>query len=197
MTPTERAAELIVVHAKPVEVDEQNSILNYAESSRHGDWTLRSALVRLAQPQPLRSEAVLQLVRRLDAALKPVTRSLQRYGVCSRRSIPGGAQHVADIRLVDLAGDDEVLDAYRELVELDDAELAAVHLVRLALDVDELSDTLAAWAAAGPSDPPVVEIDRTCARVLKSMNDSGVPEEPRWDRTPGSRGRPRTSGRGV
>ncbi|MFW2380935.1 MAG: hypothetical protein ACN4GZ_04180 [Acidimicrobiales bacterium] len=191
----ERAEALIAVHAKPVEVDEQHSVLNYAEAPRVGDWTLRSALVRLAQPHPLRSEAVLQLVRRLDAALKPLIRPLQLHGVHTHRSIPGGAQHVADTRLVDVAADPDLLAAYRYRVVLDDAELSSVHLVRLALELDRLADVLAAWAAAGPGDPPLVEIDRTCAEVLTSMNDLGVPEEPRWEGPQGPRGRSR--GRGV
>lgn len=190
MTPEQRAVELIAAHAKPVDVDEQNSILNYAEAPRNGNWTLRSALVRLAQPHPLRSEAVLQLVRRLDAAIKPMMRPLQQHGVQSRRSIPRGADQIADIRLVDLVSDPEVLAAYREMVELDEAELASVHLVRLAVDLDELANTLAAWAATGLGDPPVAEIDSTCARVLESMNTSAVPEEPRWDG-------PRGGARGV
>lgn len=197
MTPEERAAELIAAHAKPVAVDEQNSILNYAEGPRVADWTLRSALVRLAQPHPLRSEAVLQLVRRLDAALKPMIRPLQDHGVHTQRSIPGGAQHVADTRLVDLAADPDLLAAYQHKVELDDTELSSAHLVRLALEMDGLADVLAGWAAAGPVNPPLSEIDRTCAEVLKSMNDLGVPEEARWDGPPGSRGGPRSGGRGV
>jgi hypothetical protein len=197
VTPLARATELIAAHAKPVEVDEQNSILNYAEAPRRGDWTLRSALVRLAQPHPLRSEAVLQLVRRLDASLKPLIRPLQEHGVRSQRSIPGGAQHVADTRMVDLMANPEVLAEYRQRIDLDDAEIASVHLVQLALDLDELANTLAAWATAGPIDPPVAEIDQTCARVLNSMNEAGVPQEPRWEGPSGSRTGPRTGGRGV
>lgn len=42
----------------------------YAEVPRDGDWTLRSALVRFAQPEPVRAGAVLELVRRTDGALK-------------------------------------------------------------------------------------------------------------------------------
>ncbi len=190
MTPEKRAVELIAAHAKPVEVDEQNSILNYAEAPRVGDWTLRSALVRLAQPHPLRSEAVLQLVRRLDAAIRPMVRPLQQHGVTSQRSIPGGAQKIADTRLVDVASDSAVLAAYGEMVELDDAEQASIHLVDLALQLDKLSNTLSAWAAAGSDGAPLAEIDNTCARVLKAMNDGGVPEEARWDG-------PRGGARGV
>lgn len=195
MTAAERADELIAAHAKPTEVDEQHSILNYAEAPRVDDWTLRSALVRLAQPHPLRSEAVLQLVRRLDAALKPVIRPLQHHGVHTQRSIPGGAQYIADTRLVDMAADPDLLAAYRDRVEFDDAELASLHLVRLALELDRLADVMAAWAAAGPINPPLAEIDSTCAEVLKSMNDLGVPEEHRWEGPQGPRGR--SGGRGV
>ena len=187
-TPEERAAALITSHAKPGVVDEQHSILNYAEAPRVGDWTLRSALVRLAQPHPLRSEAVLRLVRRLDASIKPITRSLQQHGVTSGRSIPDGEQSIIDVRLVDLADDPDVLAAYHQRSPLDDVELAAVHLVRLALELDRLADTLAAWADAGPENPPLDEIDRTCASVLQQMNEQGVPEEPQWSGPRGARG---------
>ena len=50
-------------------------IIEFSEVPHTGNWTLRSALVRLAQPEPLRAEAVLQIVRRLDAALKPFEKS--------------------------------------------------------------------------------------------------------------------------
>ena len=49
-------------------------LADYAERARVGDWSLRSALVRYAQPQPRRAGAVLELVRRTDGALKPFTR---------------------------------------------------------------------------------------------------------------------------
>ena len=42
----------------------------YADVARDGDWTLRSALVRFAQPEPVRAGVVLELVRRTDGALK-------------------------------------------------------------------------------------------------------------------------------
>jgi hypothetical protein len=44
-------------------------IEDYAEKARVGDWSLRSALVRFAQPEPERAAEVLHLVRRLDAVL--------------------------------------------------------------------------------------------------------------------------------
>ena len=163
--------------------DETNSIINYAEAPRQGDWTLRSSLVRLAQPHPLRSEAVLQLVRRLDAALKPFVRELQKHPAETTRSIPGGASNIVGVGVVDLV---ETPDA----VELSDAERDSLHLIGIALELDELANTLTAWAFAGSADPPVGEIDQTCARVLRSMNDLEVPEESQWEG-------PARKGRGV
>ncbi len=52
-------------------------LLAYAEAPRQDDWTLRSALVRYAQPEPLRASAVLELVRRTDGALHPHARRLE------------------------------------------------------------------------------------------------------------------------
>ncbi len=52
-----------------------DQIIGFSEVPHAGNWTLRSALVRLAQPEPLRAEAILQIVRRLDAALKPFEKS--------------------------------------------------------------------------------------------------------------------------
>lgn len=37
---------------------------------RRDDWSLRAALVRFAQPEPVRAGAVLELVRRTDGALR-------------------------------------------------------------------------------------------------------------------------------
>lgn len=157
-----------------MEIDETNSIINYAEAPRHQNWTMRSALVRLAQPHPLRSEAVLQLVRRLDAALKPFVRDLQKFPIESSRSIPGGVANVIDVRVVDLVDSPDT-------VELTSSERDALHLVGLAIELDGLATTLTGWASQGSADPPVSEIDQTCARVLRSMNDLSVPEEPRWE----------------
>lgn len=44
--------------------------LGFADTPRDDDWSLRSALVRFAQPEPTRAGAVLELVRRTEGALK-------------------------------------------------------------------------------------------------------------------------------
>ena len=53
-------------------------LLDVAERSRVGDWSLRSALVRYAQGEPVRVNRVLDVVRRLDAGLKPHVKALER-----------------------------------------------------------------------------------------------------------------------
>jgi hypothetical protein len=45
-------------------------LAEFADAPRSGDWSLRSALVRFAQPEPTRAGAVLELVRRTEGALK-------------------------------------------------------------------------------------------------------------------------------
>lgn len=52
-------------------------LLGLAERARRDDWTLRSALVRYAQPEPQRASAVLELVRRIDGALAPHARTIE------------------------------------------------------------------------------------------------------------------------
>ena len=53
-------------------------LLDVAERSRVGDWSLRSALVRYAQGEPMRVSRVLDVVRRLEAGLKPHLKALER-----------------------------------------------------------------------------------------------------------------------
>ena len=55
-------------------------LLDFAERSRAGDWSLRSSLVRYAQSQPVRVSQVLELVRRIEAALHPHARLLAGQG---------------------------------------------------------------------------------------------------------------------
>jgi hypothetical protein len=185
---TDDLADIVTRHRDPVEVEEALSLLNYAEAPRIGEWTLRSALVRLAQPHPLRAEAVLGLVRRLDAALKPFVRTLQKHAVVTGRTIPPSTEGIADARVVDLAllsersGVDitDVVRRYGSDLPLNDAEIEAAPLVALALTLDELADRLAAWASADREQPPLDAIDRACAEVHGQLERLGVPTEDGW-----------------
>lgn len=59
MTPEERAVELTAAHAKPEDVDEENSILNYAEAPREKglDTAIRSGTARSTSSVAERSGA--------------------------------------------------------------------------------------------------------------------------------------------
>ena len=53
-------------------------LLHVSERSRIGEWSLRSALVRYAQGEPVRVSRVLDVVRRLEAGLKPHLKALEQ-----------------------------------------------------------------------------------------------------------------------
>lgn len=55
-------------------------LVHYGERPRQGDWSLRSALVRYAQPHPRRVAAVLELVRRMEFGLHPHLKLLAKEG---------------------------------------------------------------------------------------------------------------------
>ena len=56
-------------------------LLDLAERPRVHDWSLRAALVRYAQPQPVRASEVYELVRRIELGLRPHLKRLQRHGL--------------------------------------------------------------------------------------------------------------------
>jgi len=186
------AVGLLLAKRHVVAVDDrpEHSLLDYAERPRAGDWSLRSALVRLAQPEPHRAAEVLTLVRRLDAALGSFTRSLERRFVTCDRELgesPGidAAAPYPDIRTADLArvvraqpdGLAVVVDSYGSVWELDADERAALPLLAVALDLDELADELARWAERGSNEPPITSVDTTRARVGSRLDDLDVPVE--------------------
>ncbi|MEM9566577.1 MAG: hypothetical protein AAGA93_28410 [Actinomycetota bacterium] len=203
-----RLAERHRVLDPPDGVDEARSLLNYAEAPHTGDWTLRSALVRLAQADPARVGSLLRAMRRLDAPLHHVARSLQRRPAGSRQPGPGAshidvmaepggdtAQTVADVRIADVAravaaGFDErsVVDGYAGVAPLDQEERRAVPLLVLAVEFDGLARELAAWADAGAVDPPLARVEAVTAHVWRRLDELGVPEETMPQRGQRSRG---------
>lgn len=177
-------------HREEAELDSTCSLLNYAEAPYEGDWTFRSALMRLAQPHPERVGAVLQLSRRLDAPLHHVRRTLEGHVVTADRHLtPNGVtdppeRPCRDVRTADLArlvaaGLDQapLLAGYEEAHELDHEERLAVPLLAVAVTLEGLAEVLAAWALVGPADPPVDEVDRCVDVVAVALDELGVPEE--------------------
>lgn len=194
--------------APSVDPEPAGSLVNYAESSRAGDWSLRSALVRLAQPEPARVAGVLELVRRLDAVLHQLARPLERHTVVCDRSLtldaasetPSGWElaepadpypdtRVADlVRLASSAGPegDQVVDAYVAEVELAPEEQHGLALLSVAVQFDRLANVLVEWAPTAPAPPPVEAVDQVCADVLARLDALGVPKEE--GPPPGARG---------
>ncbi len=203
-------------HRERAEPRPEASLLNYAERPRAGDWSLRSALVRLAQPEPVRAAAVLELVRRCDGALHPFGRALERATVTCDRALlldalaagggddapPPPAEPYPDTRMADLArlvrdtdtagAADEIVTSYVDATDGDvavgDEELEALPLLAVALELDSLAEALTAWADRGPRDPPLDVVDTTCRRVNARLDQAGVPHE---TGPPGPRGQSR------
>ncbi len=170
-------------------------VAGYAESGRTDDWSLRSALVRFAQPEPVRAGAVLELVRRTDGALHPHLRLLESTEVATDPALSAArlADDVRDgltrdARAVDLArvldrfdDGEEIVARYAEIEGVGDEELGLVPVLRVALVLDDLGDTLTTWAAhcssGGPEAPPVDVVDAACARAFEWLAAAGVPRE--------------------
>ena len=55
-------------------------LLDLAERPRAAGWSLRAALTRYAQPQPQRASNVIEVVRRIEGALAPHLKALERGG---------------------------------------------------------------------------------------------------------------------
>lgn len=178
------------------DVDEDRSLLNYGEVPHRGDWTMRSALVRLAQRDPARVGALLQVSRRLDAPLHHVARSLRSHPVtCDEAMAAEGwdpaqdlgaapADPYPDIRTADVAramcaaaDPEELIAGYRAELPLDREEELALPLLAEAARFDRLARRLANWADGDLTDPPLDAVDRLTAEVGQRLDDLGIPEE--------------------
>lgn len=175
----------------PAEPDPIVSILNYAEMGRTGDWSLRSAMVRLALPEPMIVVEVANHIRRLDTVLHHVATPLAKQTVWCDRSIslanidgdpldPYPDTRIADVaRLAVSAGTvgDVVVEAYVGEVELTQEERVALPLIGVALQLDSLAQLLAEWAVTAPAPPPVDEVRSIAAAIQARMDELDVPVE--------------------
>lgn len=208
-SPDALAAALARAHREPVDgLPDGPHLVDHAESSRVGDWSLRSALVRFAQPEPTRASALLELVRRTDGALRPHRRRLESTAVPTLPSLDAtsfvevdgavavaGDGWVADARAADLARvsarvpeGDAVVAAYAAAEGVPAEELEVVPLLVVALELDALGDLLAAWADVHDGPPPVDDVDRVAAATFHRLGELGVPREAAPPRGARSRG---------
>jgi len=135
-------------------------LVDFAERPHTENWSLRAALTRYAQPQPQRVNDLLDLVRRIQAALGAESATLQQRG----GEIWDALQH--DDPPSDVAPLVELLDAARQ--------------------IDRLGDALATWAADTARPRPDAELDAVVADVAARLERLGVPHE---ERVPPRRGR--------
>ena len=151
-------------------MDAAHLLIDYAEAERAGGWSLRSALVRYAQPEPVRAGAVLELIRRLDAALAPHRSKIEK---------PGAGQLL----------DEQARQWKREPFAAGDA---AVPLLGVAIELDELADEFVAWALDITQPRPTDAVDQRCRRIAGLLDELGVPTESRdpseWPRGRNARG---------
>lgn len=149
---------------RPVEPPELARLVDVAERSRAGDWSLRSALVRYAQPQPVRVSQVVELVRRIEVALHPHAKRLADDGPTLWAALEGDRSPGAE------------------------PERFLVGVLQAAAVLDRLAEQLVRWANDRAAPRPDEEVDAAVADVARRLDDLGVPREERDGPRPRSRG---------
>jgi hypothetical protein len=139
-----------MVMAAEIEPRGLAELVDFAERPRVDDWSLRSALVRYAQPEPQRVNDILDLVRRTEWALGKQSATLARDGEDLWAALERG-------------------DSSSELIEL----------LRAAQMLDGLGDVLATWAVDRAGERPDAEVDRVTADVTQRLDALGVPRQER------------------
>ena len=140
-------------------------VLDVAERPRASGWSLRAALVRYAQPQPQRASDLIELVRRIESALRPSTKLLERDGEAVWAAVTGEGDAAGEV----------------------DARVVA--LVGAMAELDRVGERLSSWAVDARTDErPDDAVDETVASVTARLESLGVEREER-PRPPGARSR--------
>ena len=143
------------------------ALIDAAERPRARDWSFRAALTRYGQPQPERTSAVIELLRRIEHALKPRLKQIETNGHAIWAAVDGEVGATED-------GDAETkTDGF------------TVDLLRALVELDRLGDVLAAWAVERAGARPDAMVDAVVADVAARLEALGVAREER----------PRPSGR--
>jgi hypothetical protein len=121
-------------------------LLDLAERPRAGGWSMRAALTRYAQPQPQRASDVIELVRRIEAAVAPQAKALERDGDAASDGFDGALLEAA----AELDRLDDVLAAWAvdRAGARPDGEVDAV-----VADVTERLDAIGVAREDGPPPP--------------------------------------------
>jgi hypothetical protein len=145
---------------RPVELAR---VVDFAERSRAGDWSLRSALVRYAEGQPVRVSNLLEQVRRTETAFHALGKVLEKRGPELWAATDGD----------DVTPDDQKV----------------VDLLRAAVELDRLGDALATWAEDRAGSRPDEAVDAVTADVARRLDELGLPREEPMARPPRRGGR--------
>ena len=155
----------MAAEVRPVELAE---VLDVAERPRATGWSLRAALVRYAQPQPQRASDLIELVRRIESALRPFAKVLEREGPAIWAAVSSPSEASA----------------------ADGVDPKLVALVRALAELDRIGDELSAWAVEARSENrPDAALDATVADVTARLEELGVAREERPRPPPGARSR--------
>lgn len=152
---SQREYDLAVAYAPAVaqvEHVELARLLDTAERPRTRDWSLRAALTRYGQPQPLRASAVIELLRRIEAALRAHGKLFERDGDAVWQAIEG---------------------------EPGDIDPGVVGLLRALSELDRLGDALALWAVDRQGERPDAAVDAVVTDVGRRLEVLGAPHEER------------------
>lgn len=149
---------------KGVTPTELADLVDLSERPRAGGWSLRAALTRYAQPQPVRVSRLLDLVRRIEFALADRTELLRSDGAALWAAV------IADETADDTA--DETADGSAE-------PGTTVGLLRAAAEIDRVGDLLATWAVAREGERPDEPVDAVIEEVTGRLVALGVPEQER------------------
>jgi hypothetical protein len=138
-----------------LEPPELARLMDFAERSRAGDWSLRSALVRYAQANPERVSRVLDLVRRIEFALHPHNKLLAKEGPLLWEAVQTGAAPASE------------------------PSALVVGLLQASAELDRLADDVVAWAVDRAGERPDAEVDSVVADVAQRLDELGVAREER------------------
>jgi hypothetical protein len=136
-----------------VEPAELADLIAFSERPRVDDWSLRAALTRYAQPQPQRVSDVLDLIRRIEFAFGAEQAAFTKDGVTLWEAV--------------------------QSVKPGQPSDGLVGLLRATVELDQMGDALAAWAADTSVERPDATVDAVVADVGRRLDELGIPHEER------------------
>lgn len=141
--------------AAEISPPELAALVDAAERPRVDDWSLRAGLVRYAQSEPQRVSDVLDVVRRIDFALRPHLKLLTKRGVDHWAALDGAT-----------AGGSGT-----------DVDPLVVSLLGVLQEIDRLGDAVATWAADPTTPKPDEVVDRITSSAARRLDTLGVARE--------------------